>query len=57
MGMKGTAQGIVNGTVETDGSYTCGDEHGVRYRVVESLCCTPATNVTWCIDYTSIKNF
>ena len=28
----------------TDGSYNCG-EHIIMYREVESLCCTPETNV------------
>ena len=34
----------------TDGSDTCG-EHNIRYRDVESLCCTPKTNVTLCVTY------
>lgn len=38
----------------TDGSYTCG-EHSIIYRVVESLCCTPETNETLCVNYTQIK--
>jgi len=38
----------------TDGSYTCG-EHNITYRLIESLCCIPETNVTLCVDYTSIK--
>ena len=29
----------------TDGSCTCG-HHGITYGLVESLCCTPETNVT-----------
>ena len=29
----------------TDGSYTCG-ERSVTYRDIESLCCTPETNVS-----------
>ena len=38
----------------TDDSYT-DDEHGITCRLVESLCCTPETNVTLCLNYTSIK--
>ena len=38
----------------TDGSYACG-EQGIMYRLVKSLCWTPETNVTLCINYTSIK--
>ena len=30
------------------------DKHSIRYRDVESLCCTPKTNVTLCINYISI---
>jgi len=35
-----------------DGSYTC--EDSIDYRFVGSLCCTPETNVTLCVNYTSI---
>ena len=37
----------------TDSSYTC--KHSIMHRVVESLCCTPETNVTLCINYTQKK--
>lgn len=37
----------------TDSSYTC--EHSITYRVAESLCCTSETNLTLCINYTSVK--
>ena len=39
----------------TDGSYTCG-EHSTAYRLVESLCCTPETNITLCVYYALSKN-
>lgn len=35
-------------------SYTCG-EHGMRHGHVESLCCPPETDVTLCINYTSMR--
>ena len=38
----------------TDGNYTCGSEHSITYRDVESLCCTPATNITLCVNCTQI---
>ena len=38
----------------THGNYAC-SEHGIRYRLGKSLCCTPKTNVTLCVNYTSIK--
>lgn len=34
----------------TDGSYTCG-ERGINYRLVESLCCTPASNIALCVNH------
>ena len=37
-----------------DGSYTCG-KHSITYREVESLHCTPKTNVTLCVNYDQIK--
>ena len=40
---------------ETDGSHTCG-EHSIMYKLVQSLSCTPETNVTLCVNYTRIKN-
>lgn len=38
----------------TDGWYTCG-ERSMRYKLVESLGCTPDINVTFCVNYTQIK--
>ena len=46
--------GIGIGCMVTDSSYTC-DEHSITQRLVE-LCSTPKTNVTLCVNYTSIKN-
>ena len=40
----------------TDGSYTNG-EHSIIYKLVESLCCTPETNVTLYVTYTQIYIF
>lgn len=40
----------------TQGSYACG-EQSIMYREVESLCYTPETNVTLCVNYTQIKFF
>ena len=37
----------------TDGSYTC--EQSITYRLAESLCCKPETNLTVCVNYASIK--
>ena len=49
---------IVSDTVialnSDDGSYFY--EHSIMYRFIESLCCTPETNVTLHINSTSIKN-
>ena len=39
----------------TDGA-THGVRHNIKYRLVESLCCIPETNVTLYVNYTSIKN-
>ena len=39
----------------TGGSYV-GGEHNIMYRVIESLCCTPETNVILGFNYTSIKH-
>lgn len=40
----------------TDGSnYIYWAGHSVRYRVVESLCCTPIMNTTLYANYTSMK--
>ena len=38
----------------TNGSYAY-DENIIVYRVFESLCCTPETKVTFCINYTQMK--
>lgn len=38
----------------TDGNYTCG-ELGATHRVVDSLCWTSETNITWCTDYTAVR--
>ena len=37
----------------TDGNYTCG-EYSITYRTMESLCCIPETNVTFCVNHSSI---
>ena len=38
-----------------DSSYTC-NEHSITYKLVESLCCTPETNVTLGVNYTQNNN-
>lgn len=38
----------------TDDGYACG-EHSIAYSVVESLCCTPKTNVPLCVNCTQTK--
>lgn len=38
----------------TDSGYTCG-KPSITYRLVESLCSTPETDVILCIDDISIK--
>lgn len=38
----------------TGGDYTYG-EHSTMYRIVESRCCIPETNITFYVNYTSIK--
>ena len=40
--------------VVTKGGYTYG-EHSIMCRKVESLCCTPETNITLCVNYTDKK--
>lgn len=35
-------------------SHACG-KHGITYRSVESICCTPKTDVKSCANYTSFK--
>ena len=48
----------VNGTVTvlygSDGNCICG-KPSMKYTDVESLCLTPETNVTLCVNYTQIK--
>lgn len=39
----------------TDGGCTC--EHSMTYELVQSLCCTPDTYVTLCVNYTQVENF
>lgn len=39
----------------TDGATTYCAEHGVTYRTVQSLGCTPETNITLDVNDTSIK--
>ena len=38
----------------TNGSSTCG-EHSIMYRFVESLYCTPETNITLCVNSLKLK--
>lgn len=48
---------IINGIVIAlygDRCYTC-REHSIIYRLVESLACTPASNVT-CVNNSSLKH-
>ena len=40
---------------EGEEGYTYPNEHRVMYRIVESLYCTPETNVTLYVNYTRIK--
>lgn len=54
--MKGTSQETQSMMLKQrymgrEGSYTCGD-HSMTYRGVESLCCTPETDVTLHSNYT-----
>ena len=37
----------------TEGAYMCG-EHSKMHQELESLCCTPESNVTLCINYIQI---
>lgn len=57
-GMKGTAQAIEamvssQRCMATDGSCTCGG-HGMKYRAVETTCCTPEIDVTLWANYAHI---
>ena len=36
-----------------DGDYTYPGKHSIMYRIIESLCCIPETNITLYINYTS----
>ena len=38
----------------TDGDQTYCDDHFVMHKNIDSLCCTPETNIL-CADYNSIK--
>ena len=38
-----------------DGSSISG-EHRIMYKIVELLCCTPETNVIFCVNYTTKKS-
>ena len=38
-----------------DGDYTYCGEHGVMYIIVQSLGCTPGTNIILYANFTSIK--
>ena len=50
------ADGVGNRSrVVPDGDYTYCGEHCARDRLVKSLCCTPETNITLYVNYTSIK--
>ena len=40
----------------TGGSYTFG-ERSLTHRPIQSLCCTPETNVTLWVNYTSLKKY
>lgn len=51
--MGNTVNGLINlCCMGTDGSYAHGK---LMYKLVTSLCCTPETNVTLCLSYTSLK--
>lgn len=41
----------------TDDIYTYHGEYCVMYKMVESLCCAPETNIALYVSYTSIINF
>ena len=38
-----------------DGDYTYLGEHCIMYRTVETLHCTPESNIILCVNYTSTK--
>ena len=40
---------------EGDQEYIRHDEHWLMYRIDEPLCCTPQTNITLYVNYTSLK--
>ena len=39
----------------TDGDYTYRGKQWVMYRTAESICCSPETNITLYVNYTSVK--
>ena len=60
MKYRNLQRNIVNETVIMwfgDSDYTYHSEHQVMHRNVELVCCTPETNITLHVNYTSIKNF
>ena len=40
----------------TDGDYTDHGERFIMYITIESQCCIPETNITWYVNYTSIRS-
>lgn len=38
----------------TEGNYTYCDEHFIMFIIVDSLCCTPETNILLYVNYTSL---
>ena len=44
-----TVSGFTIVCMVTDGSYTC-DKYSIMYKLFESLCCTPETNVKLCVN-------
>ena len=50
---------IVNNTVITlnddNGNQTWSNDHLIMYTNIELLCCTPETNITLYVNYSSIK--
>lgn len=39
----------------TDGDHTYRGEHFKMYVIIESPHCIPETNITWNVNYTSVK--
>ena len=50
-----TVNGAVIACRVTDGNYARG-ERDIMDRDVHSVCCTPETNVTLCVDHTALTN-